>query len=94
MEQIKWIFDGIGTELFSLAIGVMGGGIVGYKIGVKRSGFQKQVAQDKAKQRQEFIIEKDIIDKSTININNNVKQLQKAGNSAEQIQIGGMKNGN
>lgn len=32
MEYLQWIFDGIGTELLSLAIGVIGGTFAGYRI--------------------------------------------------------------
>lgn len=47
---MEWIFSGIGTEgisvVVSLIIGVLGGGVAGYKIGVKRTTKQKQVAGD------------------------------------------------
>ena len=33
MENIKWIFDGFGTEILSLIIGLATGGAIGYKVG-------------------------------------------------------------
>ena len=56
MENLAWIFDGIGTELLIGAVGVLiaaaGGGAVGYKIGSKNKIKQKQNAGDNAKQIQ------------------------------------------
>ncbi len=51
---MEWIFDGIGTELLSIAIGLIiggfGGGAIGYKIGNKAN--QKQKAKNNANQMQ------------------------------------------
>ena len=47
MENLEWIFDGIGTELISLLIGAVIGGAAGYKIGSKNRSKQKQKAGDK-----------------------------------------------
>lgn len=52
VEQISWIFSGIGTEIISLIIGGLIGGTVGYKIGVKNKNIQKQKARDNASQTQ------------------------------------------
>ena len=41
-EWIKWFFDGLGTELISLAIGAILGGIVGFRIGKHKSKFVQQ----------------------------------------------------
>ena len=35
MENIKWIFDGFGTEILSLIIGLTTGGAIGYKVGIR-----------------------------------------------------------
>lgn len=55
-ENFSWIFDGIGTEIVciivSLIIGAVGGGAVGYKIGVKNSNKQIQKAKNNANQQQ------------------------------------------
>ncbi|MDE7184066.1 MAG: hypothetical protein K2O40_06210 [Lachnospiraceae bacterium] len=57
---MDWIFDGIGTEMIgiiiSLIIGALGGGTVGYKIGIRRTAKQKQIAGDDAEQKQELHI--------------------------------------
>ena len=34
MESISWIFDGLGTEIISLIVGLISGGAIGYKIGI------------------------------------------------------------
>ena len=57
MEYLQWIFNGIGTELLSLAVGVIGGTFAGYRIGIKKSGKQTQKAKNGAKQRQELIVD-------------------------------------
>jgi len=46
--DLKWIFDGIGTELLSLCAGSIIGGAVGYKIGAKGTSKQKQKAGSNA----------------------------------------------
>lgn len=52
MENLAWIFDGIGTELISLLVGAILGGAAGYKIGSKNKIKQKQKAGDDSKQIQ------------------------------------------
>ncbi|MBR3934131.1 MAG: hypothetical protein IKJ68_09525 [Clostridia bacterium] len=52
MSNLEWIFDGIGTELISLVIGSLIGGVAGYKIGVKNKIKQIQNANDSANQTQ------------------------------------------
>lgn len=52
MENLEWIFDGIGTELISLIIGAVLGGTAGYKIGSKNKIKQKQKAGDDSEQIQ------------------------------------------
>lgn len=42
METINWIFDGIGTEILSLFIGLLSGGCIGYKIGIHNKVKQTQ----------------------------------------------------
>ena len=94
METIKWIFDGIGTEIISLIIGLGVGGFAGYKIGIKHTSEQKQVADDSSKQRQELHIdEKSQTGTDSSKIQSSIKQSQKAGKNAEQSQVGGIKDG-
>lgn len=85
----EWVFEGIGTELLSLVIGIVLGGLIGYKIGIRRNGFQKQVAEDETKQTQRITV----VETNDINggVNGNVRQVQKAGKKAEQTQIGKIK---
>ena len=52
MDGLEWIFEGIGTELISLAIGAIIGGAAGYKIGSKNKIKQNQKAGDNSKQVQ------------------------------------------
>ena len=37
MSNISWIFDGIGTAIVTGLVGLLLGGTVGYKIGVKKT---------------------------------------------------------
>lgn len=52
MENLKWIFDGIGTELLSLIVGLFFGGVIGYKIGIHNKVKQSQIAGDNSNQTQ------------------------------------------
>ena len=91
---MEWIFDGIGTEIIgiviSLIIGALGGGVVGYRIGIKRTANQKQIAGDDTEQKQELYIGKSDVKENSSKSKTNVKQIQKAGNNAVQTQIGGI----
>lgn len=49
---MDWIFDGIGTEIISLIVGLCGGGLVGYRIGIKNKISQKQKAGNNSNQIQ------------------------------------------
>ena len=82
-EWITWVFDGIGSTIFSLIAGALIGGAIGYKIGVHKN----------VKQRQEFTLENEDVSKDGGKIKNNFQQSQKAGDNAEQVQIGGIKRG-
>lgn len=87
----EWFFDGIGTEIISLIAGIALGGILGYKVGIKRNGVQKQVAEDETKQLQMITVEETNGQGANGGINGNVRQIQKAGKKAEQTQIGKIK---
>ena len=43
---MEWIFDGIGTEIISLLIGLAGGGAIGYRIGIRNKISQHQKGRD------------------------------------------------
>ena len=50
MENLQWIFDGIGTEIISIILGAIIGGTVGYKIGSKSKQNQKFASNSKQTQ--------------------------------------------
>lgn len=52
MENINWIFEGIGTEIISLLIGLLFGGVAGYKIGIHNKTKQSQKAGNNSNQTQ------------------------------------------
>ena len=92
-EKMEWFFDGFGTEIISSLISLIVGGVAGYKIGVKRTSKQKQVAGDKAKQRQILNIDRESIkdDEDTKKKENTrIVQSQKAGDDSSQKQVGGI----
>jgi Na+/glutamate symporter len=50
---MEWFFDGLGTAIITLIIGLISGGTVGYRIGIKKNKtVQKQKAKDNANQTQ------------------------------------------
>lgn len=87
----EWIFDGVGTEIVGIIIGLAIGGTVVYKFWTKNKSKQKQTAGDNAKQCQEMEIETDM--KESGKTRNKLQQLQKAGDNADQSQIGRINNG-
>ena len=52
MENIEWIFSGIGTSLLSGIIGFLLGGVTGYSVGIHNKIKQKQKAGDNSSQSQ------------------------------------------
>ena len=56
MEWIKWMFDGIGSQIigiiFGLLVGGVGGACLGYKIGIKNRIQQEQKSGNNANQIQ------------------------------------------
>lgn len=52
MEDFNWIFDGFGTEILSLIVGLITGGTVGYNIGIRNKIKQKQKAENNSTQTQ------------------------------------------
>ena len=93
MENIPWIFDGIGTEIVGLVLGTVLGGFAGYKIGIHKKGKQLQIAKAASKQRQEMVVDSDAHIGDETNVQNTIRQIQKAGNNSEQTQIGRIVNG-
>jgi hypothetical protein len=52
MSALKWLFDGLGTAAVSALVGVLIGGGVGYRIGIKESIRQRQKAGNNSNQIQ------------------------------------------
>ena len=52
MENIEWIYSGIGTYILSVIISFLVGGFAGYKIGIRNKTKQKQKAGDNSNQTQ------------------------------------------
>lgn len=91
--MMEWIFDGIGTELIGLVIGAIVTGIVGYKICIKNRSKQVQKATNNAQQNQTVKIGTSDEKVNSAKISSKLNQVQKAGDSAVQTQIGGINNG-
>ncbi|HCE53636.1 MAG TPA: hypothetical protein DER05_00980 [Lutibacter sp.] len=51
---MEWFFDGLGTAIITLIFGLLSGGAIGYRIGIKKTNKinQKQTAKDNASQIQ------------------------------------------
>ena len=49
---MEWFFDGIGTSLITLILGLLGGGAVGYRIGINKKIRQSQKAGNNSSQIQ------------------------------------------
>ena len=86
MEWYEWVFDGVGTALVGLL-----SGFISYKAAVRKIGVQEQKARDEAFQKQNLDI--DCHENNTTGTSS-IRQIQKAGNKAQQIQIGEFRNGN
>ena len=52
---MEWFFSGLGTTIVSFIIGIIGGGLVGYRIGVKKNTRQIQKAKNNSTQTQVYI---------------------------------------
>ena len=52
MENTKWIFDGIGTSIITLILGLFIGGTAGYRIAIKKTIKQTQRAGNNSTQTQ------------------------------------------
>ena len=72
---MDWIFSGIGTEIISLIIGMLGGGAVGYKIGIKRTAKQKQIAMETKASYEKLLEAMETYAKASYNRSNLVDDL-------------------
>ena len=91
-EWIRWVFDGVGTEIIAGLIGLIIGGVGGFAIGKRTTSKQMQKAGDSSKQKQAFTVDNGVEEKSrrTQEVNT-IVQTQTAGNNSEQIQTGCVK---
>ncbi len=86
----EWFFDGIGTELVSLIVGTLFGGIAGYNVGVRSKSRQCQKSGDNSNQYQSNAVVTSAVGNNNSKINSKVVQKQNAGNNATQMQNGGI----
>ena len=49
---MDWLFSGLGTTLIGVFIGAIGGGVVGYRVGIKKTYRQNQKAGNNVTQIQ------------------------------------------
>jgi len=94
-EWVKWFFDGLGTEIISVIIGVVGGGLIGYRIGKRKIKFiQTQGAGSGSEQYQKgnLVSKSNIDDKKSQDSKSSFRQTQKSGENSKQTQIGGQDN--
>ncbi len=89
MDNLQWMFSGIGVEIIKVLAGAIIGGGVGYVVGVRRKISQSQIAADNAKQDQKANVVDDQLEKGVVS---EIKQKQKAGNDSKQLQVGIIKN--
>lgn len=97
---MEWFFDGLGTELAVMIVGLLlgagAGGMAGYKIGINKSVLkQNQNAGNDSKQKQmgKYVVGAPKDELNVESNNSKIKQNQKAGNEAVQTQIGGISRG-
>lgn len=88
--MLEWFFDGIGTELVSLGVGLLTGGFAGYRIGVYSKSRQEQKAGDSARQRQTFQAKAKFGDSKSQKLSTKITQSQVAGDNSTQVQSGGI----
>ena len=58
-NDISWIFDGIGTAIVTGLVGLLLGGTVGYKIGVKKTKIRQSESAGKNSSQIQIGIHKD-----------------------------------
>ena len=90
-EWVKLLFDGLGAEILSLIIGIVGGGLFGYRIGKRKNRFiQKQEAGSSSEQNQKgkIVSMPSYGDEKNCDVKSSFLQKQKAGDNSKQTQIG------
>jgi hypothetical protein len=49
---MEWLFSGLGTAMISFILGIVSGGIIGYRIAIRKESKQKQKAGNNSQQIQ------------------------------------------
>jgi hypothetical protein len=94
-EWVNWFFDGLGTEIISVIIGVAGGGLIGYRIGKRKSKFiqtQETGSGSEQYQKGKVVFQSTIDGLKSQDSTSSFLQKQKAGDNSKQTQIGGQDN--
>ncbi len=87
--DVNSFFDGIGTEIISIAAGLLICAIGGYKVWKRIKVKQKQSAGDYSEQTQFGVIEGESEEKGkTHEEEDKIVQEQRSGEHAKQIQVG------
>ena len=95
-DWVKWVFDGFGTEIISLIIGSIVRGMIGFRLGKRRSkSSQIQRAGSNSEQYQMGSSCNSSVsaNEGTVDVKSTFVQKQKAGDNSRQTQIGGQENG-
>lgn len=87
--DLKTIFDGIGTEMVSVIVGLAIGTFGGYKLGVRNTIRQIQKSGSDSELYQYGIIKgEEADDLQKVSKENSIYQKQKSGDDSKQIQVG------
>ena len=90
---VAWFFDGIGTEIALLVLGLLIGGGGGYFLGLKVKSRQYQKASNNSKQKQIITISNETNHKTKkVKDESYINQTQISKDKAKQVQIGEIKN--
>lgn len=87
-DWIKWFFDGLGTELLSLVIGALLGGVVGFRIGKSKRKFVQQQDGGSESEQYQRGSSKHETNRKAEDVTASFTQKQTAGNNSKQVQIG------
>lgn len=87
----EWMFNGIGTAVFSLASGAVIGGFTGCIICCRKYGIQIQRSGNESKQHQRMRFGTEKLNGAGRADSSAILQSQKSGADSAQIQIGGIR---
>lgn len=94
MQQIEWIFSGIGTQIVAYIVSFAITGFIGYKILIHRSSVKQIQKADNNAVQVQIIRQSDDSDYKSKISKNSTTQKQVAGFGSKQTQNGEIKNGN